>query len=428
MKRITLKTAAVLLMAGIFASPSLAQFIGYTSPQTVQAAVMIGQTTPAVTPAGLIQGCVPVNGTPCAVPNVGQNNHSITYTISSPCTTGFSMDLRIEASNNGSTWFSISEDATDQNSGSIQGSTTGGLTATGSYPAYRINLVSIACASGQTPAVTVNYSGTSSGNPTATGIFYQSTPYRKIIVQNQPTTTALNPVTINAPNGNTAGALYIACYTAATGASANCPTSLVISVSGLIAWGSAVGGGGGGNISSGLATYSPAAVSAPIIQLINVPAISINFQFSGSGTAGVNWSAYYVSNFTSLPNFVGDPCQSPGSIKQAARNTFAAAGTTQIISASPGQVVYVCSIAMNMIGTTAADTLQLEGGTGTNCATVNSTMTPVFSSGILTSGSYSQTIGYGGTVTSNQVSNAVCAVTTVGTGPSIALLVTFVQQ
>lgn len=421
--------SALFTLLGLLSPQSAHGQVTYVSPQTVYQQVFFGQTAAAPSPNSNTQTrCIPTTGNPCGIPNLGQSIHAVVYSISSPCTTGFAMDLRIEASNDGTNWFSISEDATDQNSGSIQGSTVGGLTASGSYNNFRLNLVRLACASGQTPALSANYSGTSTSNPTATGVFYQSSPYRKVILQNVATTATPSPVTINAPNGNTAGALYLSCFIAASGASTNCPSTLIISVNGLIAWGSAVGGGGGGNVSSGSANYSPAATVAPIIQLINVPAMSINFQFSGTGTAGVNWSVYYMSNFTSLPNFVGDPCQSPGAIKQSARANIVVASTSRVIQGTPGLVTFVCSMTVNMVGTTAADTLQLVGGTGTNCSTVNQTITPIFSSGILANGATNLTISGAATQFSTQPGNDICAVTTVGSSPNIALLFTFVQQ
>src|SRR5579885_124308 len=232
--------------------------VTYVSPQPVQQQIFGGQTTAAASPAPTGFPCTPSNGSPCGIPNLGQSIHAITYTIANPCTTGFSMDLRIEASNDGATWFAISEDATDQNSGSIQGATTGGLTATGSYASYRVNLVRLACASGQTPAVTVFYSGTSTSNPTSVGAFYQSSPIRKIVLQNQATTNAnAQPaVTVNAANGNTAGGLYISCYIAASGSSTSCPSGMSITVTAFIAFGSSIGGGGGGNVVSSSTTYA----------------------------------------------------------------------------------------------------------------------------------------------------------------------------
>src|SRR6202023_3115972 len=107
-------------------------------------------------------------------------------------------------------------------------------------------------ASGQTPAITAFYSGTSTSNPSSVNAFYQSSPLRKIILQNLATNTAAATpaVTIGASTGSTAGVLGVICFTAATGAGVSCPANMQVTVSGNISWGSVVGGGGGGNIVS----------------------------------------------------------------------------------------------------------------------------------------------------------------------------------
>lgn len=429
--RSSLLVSFLFSLLGLVSPQSAQAQVTYVSPQTVYQKVFAAQTSAAPSPnSNSTTACVPTNGFPCGIPNLGQSIHSVVYTITSPCTAGFFMDLRIEASNDGANWFSISEDATDQNSGSVQGSTSGGLTATGSYNNFRLNLVSLACSSGQAPAITANYSGTSTSNPTSTGVFYQSSPYRKLIVQNQPTTSTLTPVTISAPNGNSAGALFVSCFIAASGASTSCPSGSTITITSYIAFGSAVGGGGGGNIPSGFASIGVPATVGPVLQIYTAPAVSMNFSFAGTGTAGVSWSVYYLSNSTPTSSFNGDPCAGSGSIKRIVSVNATATGQTGAgVTPIPGEAVYVCEIVLNMIGTTTADTIFFEQGVGNTCTTPSNT-TATFSSGILTSGATEIRLGDGSaTQYVASVGLGLCSVvSTIATGGNIAIHFTFVQQ
>src|SRR5882724_2495566 len=422
--------AAVLLLF-LFVAPANAQFLGYTSPQTVNAKVFSGQTTAAVTPSSFVNNCAPTNGAPCSIPNIGQSIHSVTYSISSPCTVGFFMDLRLEASNDGTNWFSISQDGTDQNSGSVQGSSSAGLTAIGSYAGYRLNLVSISCLNGGTPSVTAFYSGTSTSAPAPADLFYQSNPYRKLILQNQPTTNAVTQpaVTIGAPNGNTAGALYISCFIAANGSTTSCPAAMTVTVTGFIAFGASIGGGGGGNITSKFQSYGINPTVAPVTAIFSSPAISITFSFGGTGTAGVSWSIYYLSNSTPSSNFVADPCATSGAVKQAFSTNITTGATTLLVLGVTQQTVYVCGISLDMTATAAtADTIFFEQGSGATCTTP-STLSATFSSGLLSAGATVIPIGSGtSTILSGTTGFSLCAVSAVGTTPNIALHFVYVQQ
>jgi hypothetical protein len=431
MRKRFLSLCSLLLLLACATPRVHAQFIGFSSPQTVNQKIFTAQTTATTTPAASPFPCTPVNGTPCGIPNLGQSIHTITYTIGTTCTTGFSMTLRLEATNDGSTWFAISEDATDQNSGMVQGATTAGLTATGSYAGYRLNLAQIGCASGQAPAVSAFYSGTSTSNPTAVGPFYQSTPYRKVIVQNSPTTSAagLSPVTINTSSGNTAGALYITCFTLASGASASCPV-MTITASSFIVFGSTSGGGGGGNINSLTNVLTVPAITAPILQVASVPSLSLTFSFAGAGTAGVSWSVYYVANSTPTSPFVSDPCASSGSAKSSVSISIASATTTQLIALFGQRSIYVCGgyLAVGTSATSAA-TAQFEYGTGASCGTGTTILTGTMGTQTATAGIDAQPIPLSAGVTNFTAppGNALCLVTA-GTTVSVQGYLSYVAQ
>lgn len=429
MRTIFRALAGAVLFAAL-ASPSLAQHLGDVSLSQANQKLFAGQTTAAATPVWNIN-CVPTNGSPCGIPNQGQSIHAITYTISSPCNTGFFMDLRMEATNDGSTWFGISEDATDQNSGSVQGSTVGGLTAIGSYAGFRLNLVALSCASGQTPAVTAFYSGTSASNPTSVGAFYQASPIRKVVLSNQATTNAVTQpaITINAPNGNTAGGIYVSCYIAANGATTSCPAGMTITLTSFIAFGSAIGGGGGGNIVSSTNTFSVANTVAPVIQVINAPAISMTFSFGGAGTAGVNWTIFYIATSTPTSPFASDPCLSSGSAKLSAPISFSTATTTQIVGLVSGQKIYPCGVMLTAnADSSGIFTFQWEYGTGASCGTGTTTL-----SGPLKQNSTNANNSYGfngGTFLNVPSSQALCIVTVQISGAVINLngVLSYIQQ
>jgi hypothetical protein len=406
------------LLALFGAQKTAAQFIGYTAPQTVSQKVLNAVTAP----------------TTATIPNLGQSIHAVTYTISTPCANAMSFDLRIEGSNDGSTWFAISEDATDQNNATIQGATQGGVTAIGYYPAFRVNLVAFSCPSGQTPSITAFYAGTSTSTPSPSGLFYQSAPIRKAILLNQPTTNAATQpkVTVNVPTGMTGGSLYISCSNATTGAAVNCPASMVVNP---IAYLTFVGATGTtGSIISGSQSYTPdTTVTTSVFPFFNAPALSLTFGFSGAGTANVNWSVFWLSNSTPVQSYMPDPCATGGTTKQSAQKNITTATTTALVATTtpPGNI-FVCGFVIDMVASGATtDTVQIVQGTGATCSTPGG-LSPVFSSGLLSAGATVIAYGNGSsTIFSQNYAQggvSICAVTTVGTSPSIAVEISYVVQ
>lgn len=131
--------------------PLAGQFIGYALPQTVTQTVFLNQTTVALSPANSAQPCTPTNGNPCAIPNLGQSVHNLTYsTLGSGAIT--QLNLRLEASFDASLWFPISDEVTSYTSNG-----TGSVVAFGYYPFVRVHIQTLA---GTTPKLTVYYSGT----------------------------------------------------------------------------------------------------------------------------------------------------------------------------------------------------------------------------------------------------------------------------
>lgn len=169
-------------LIGSFCSPAAAQFAGYFSPQGVV-------VTPfsAVTTAGVSSN----------LRNLGQTIHLMTYSVSGGGATV--LDIRLDGSYDGVTWFAISDDATDSVQGQVE--------AVGYYPFLRANLV--ACTGcGGAVAVTAKYSGISSSPSQLFGFYNQSQQVRKVVFLNA-SQNVDQTVTIGTPYGSSGGFLVI---------------------------------------------------------------------------------------------------------------------------------------------------------------------------------------------------------------------------
>jgi len=425
----------LLVALALFACPAHGQFIGYQSPQTVIQKVFSAQTTAAASPAFAptppsLTVCTPTPGSPCGVQNLGQSIHAVNYTVSSPCVGAFGLDLRLEASNDGVSWFAISEDAVDQPNGALQGSTfSGGITAIGAYAAFRVNLVKLSCGSG-TPAVTAFYSGTSTSTPTPAGLFIQALPYRKLLVENVDTTTASTSLTVPLATGNASGNIYVQCQVPATGAPVACPSGGGISVTAAIA--------DSGNIA--VALVSPVIAATSSLQTFVIPPfltnrLSITVNPTG-GPSGTNWTMYYQASSqpgsgttgTAAPQVQttgADPCQSTSVIKAIAFANITTATTTSLVGVNGTKAIYVCQIVAQLNSSTAS-TVLFEYGTGAACSSPI-VLTATYTNSTLVSEVV--TIGGGASaIMSTPGAEGLCAVTTVGTSPTIPVTVSYVQQ
>src|SRR5271157_968305 len=89
-----LTLATLLLLGGILAVPASAQFLGYTTPQTVNATLFATPTTCTGSPQTAI------------VPNEGQTVHQLTFFVNS----GISQaSVKLQGSNDGANYFDISD-------------------------------------------------------------------------------------------------------------------------------------------------------------------------------------------------------------------------------------------------------------------------------------------------------------------------------
>jgi hypothetical protein len=127
---------------------------------------------------------------------------------------------------------------------------------------------------------------------------------------------------------------------------------------------------------------------------------------------------------TSTPT--ANPCGNPGVIPNSAPISITTSTTTQLVPGVAGQQVFVCGLTIAMSGTVLADTFLLEYGTGSTC-TSPTALTGAMTSGILTAGA---TVIPAAPLAlkPSAVGASLCAVSTVGTLPSIAGVLSFVQQ
>lgn len=135
-------------------------------------------------------------------------------------------------------------------------------------------------------------------------------------------------------------------------------------------------------------------------------------------------SSMTVSNWPTI----ADPCQSMSVAKSSVPIAISSATTAQLVAPSGSTVVYVCGYQVSMSATLAANTIKFTTGTGATCGGSSVDETGVMSSGVLTTGATTLNTGWDATVFSSASGSGVCAVTTVGTGPSINGIMSFVQQ
>lgn len=126
-----------------------------------------------------------------------------------------------------------------------------------------------------------------------------------------------------------------------------------------------------------------------------------------------------------------DPCQNPGLLKSSAFVNITTATTTALVAVSGTTAVYVCQITAELSNSTTASTILFEQGTGATCAGAPTALTATYANAttVATVSSVPIVIGGGSAMAfKTAASNGLCAVTTVGTTPTIAVTVTFVQQ
>lgn len=357
MKRFLLKNLPSLLLslAGLFFPATLqAQFNGYSSPQTVVQTAFSGQTTAAVTPnnspgpPGALT-CVPTNGSPCGLPQQGQNTHFLTYTTTGSIT---ELLIRLEGSLDGTRFFPIGDDA-----GDVSGTTAiaGAICATGEYPVVRANLVRITGGG----SLTASYAGTSGTAGCPVGGYNTGLQLRKSVFVNAAANTSQTAF-ISAPFGNMQGYLILI----PTSPPQTFPAGSTITVTGIL---------GGAAVSSvlGLPISSAAIASQPIV----VPAgagDTLKIDYSSGGASAVTFSLFYLfsppgSQLGPVSNTVQPPSVSLSAnlVSSNSESTSAAnTAVTRSITGILGARVHLWSVSARCSAGTAQLTVK-DGVAGT---------------------------------------------------------------
>jgi len=333
----TISKVFVLLALLAVATGCRAQFVGYTSPQSVQQTLANN-----------------VNCTGAAqtfnVSNLGQTQHFATANPGSA--TNFQMVIQgLDAVG---TVFAISDYGKPGLTGAVGRVSVQG---TGYFPIIRVQ---VTC-SPITATFVLNYSGASATGTPSVGS-YQMGQIEKMIFSGAPANANQTDSQFQTPFGTTSGTLLFSYNTGSLTGS-----TLTLSCQGQL-------------LSSGTLysqTIVPASVLTPQIFQIPpnaCPLITVSYT-SGGATAGTVFLEY-IFNLPGVPGTLtgtsapqvqtagADPCMGSANAKSFA--TVSTTASAQLIAGSAGKQTYVCSISLVPAG---ADNVALVEGTGAVCAT-----------------------------------------------------------
>lgn len=383
---------AVILMAFFSHTYSRAQFLGFTSPQTITQAAKF--TASGTGGTSTTQSCATVGtGVFFNVTNIGQAIHALLYQTSGAIT---SLGVEIQGSKDGSTgsFLRISE-------------TANSITAGGVYASIYLPIVRIAITSCTgTGTITATYTG-SNVPTTPTGIFTSSGTYNKDVAIGLPA-NATATFTVPLPNGGTGGAVYFK-FSAATCAGSTLTVTAGPDATHQVTLLNAV-----------------ALANVATTQAFTVPAIPATIAVVTYTTGCVASGATYDLSFsvgerivtadvTAVFNGGGNspPAQVGFSCERSAPFSFVAGAGAWVQVATSGGVstrIHICHISFSA---TAASSFQIISGTGVACGVGTSQLTGTYPN----VSTFSMDWGWWGSLNSpagDNVCIAVGAATTVG--------------
>lgn len=370
-----------------------AQFIGYTSPQTVQTKLASG-TSCTGSPQTFITGTAP------GFSNIGQTLHTVTSQSNAQ---QFTMELDgIDVTGN---VFRIS----DVQVGTAPGGGTGGLvpavlSGTGYYAQLQVQ---VTC-SPVSATFTATYTGYSSAtNPASGTAFLSSTD--KNAFQGMPANTN-QTVQFQTPFGNSQGLILFQYQNTASVAGSTLTMSCLSAKSNIV-----------NQVSVSLANNTQQ-------QVFQMPDGVCPFALVSYGSGGATTATIQVEYVFAAPGVqqAADPCLN--GVKKSVSIAISTATTTQLVAGSGNLAIYVCGFSVTETGT--VPTFQFEDGTGATCAASTTVLTGVYAP--LTGTPFVQPVGgtfifaplpsVGGTA-----ALGLCVVTG-GTTPSLQGALTYVQQ
>lgn len=399
--RILLCTFWTAFCALAFCPPAHGQFIGYTSPQTVQKQLLTAAPCQAAAQSVVVQ-------------NLGQSQHYALYSMTGGIA---SIQVVIEASMDGTTFFAISPVDSDQSS--FLGLPSGGIvTASGYYPVVRVNLKT--CTNPSVGGITINvfYSGTSVASGPLAGSLNPGAYYRVPLLNNV-TPAGMGAVDVFSPTGNAGGRIYLQPFVA------NCPTVTITASFGPDA----------NHLTSPATTLgtfvAPTVGVSSFITVAPAEVAFIRLGFSNGG--GCGGGAVFDSSYQFTPISASgsvDPCQNSGVAKSSVAINISTATTTQLVAPSGTTAVYVCGFDFTISEViTTANTLLFNTGTAATCAGATVTKTGLYGAGgVLAAAPIHIERAGPGTVFSSAASSGVCAITAIGATGSFQGILTYVQQ
>lgn len=361
-----------------------AQFIGYTTPQSVQQTLATAQ---------LCTGSAQT----FAIQNIGQTQHQLNVTAVTGAT---QFQGEIDGIDRAGNVLRISDVVEPTPNGASTPS--GSVTGTGYYPQFQVK---VTC-SPNTATYTISYSGTSSS---FIGDFgnYLAGQIDKVTF-NGNSATSVQTDTIQTPFGSSGGTIFFKYNTSSAPGG-----TLVVTCS----------------VVSGVSIFQPQPLNVALANTIlgqqfqvpdqGCPYLTVTYNPGGGGTINVE----YVFALPGMAaHATSDPCTSGTFQKQSVAVFAGAASTTQQVALQTGLSIYVCGYQLSQIAT--AGTVQWVYGTGANCVTGTTNLTGAM--GVTASQPFTYGTG-GATVMKTPQSQELC-ITATGTGGTVSGIVTFIQQ
>lgn len=314
MKRFTALSILAALLVVMGCHPVKAQFIGYTSPQTVTQSLSlscVGGASAVLT----------------AITNLGQSNHLVTFLAPN----GASVTL---IGGTGTLQVPISVTSVGR---------TGSATAFGYY-----NIVSVETSCTVSGTITLLYTGTSSAPGVLTGQADISS-YDFLLGYNEPAATTVNlPQLFPPPYGSTGGVIYFT-YTGAG------PTGSTISV---------IGGGASSGSMPFVLTFTPVTTTAIVqtFQIPPIPAAAITVAYTTGGASASTYTLEYQFN-------------KPGTTNLSAATPTHITGTTATAVKATSGVLTKIVVGTPAAGTITFFDLPAASCTGTPSTNVRSVIT-----------------------------------------------------
>lgn len=288
--------------------------------------------------------------------NIGQTFHTLTWRYNQ--VDNCRLVIRLEASQDGATWFAVTQDGTESNSATAGNNAEVGLFGAGYYPAIRINLATFSdCGNGAT-RISATYTGTSSSALSPTGAFTgnQSGAVQKVVIAagvNLPNGGSISR-SARTPFGSILGQASIRFHSPAAG-------SCLVSIQGF-------------SMQSGLLTQGTAQTITPSASvsrfLVDVEALDADVVQFVLGSCGADQGLVDIAYFFYPPGY-DKSCAAVQIVN------VSASGNTVVLS-NAGNTFPRFRICHLSLAFASAVDFKLTQGTGANCGTGTADLTGTY--------------------------------------------------